>query len=168
VLKQHIAWGDGYAVIGVTTADAWSALSKEERRVTRQPNRDCFESAVGLSCKSLRSSLSAANPLAIQVDEAGDIAGLASAYKTLKLDPLYRDSLGALCFADDRKLRSIQAADLLAHMALRQWRKSKLTTLDPRFERLMGENLANVQNHILLHDANSLSAIAKLRLRRGQ
>jgi len=138
VIQEHIVWGEGYAVIGVTTADAWSGLSAEEKKVVSQPSQDCFESAVGLACHSLRDSLSAANPLAIQLDEAANISALVGVYKKLKSDPLYKDSLGAICFADDKKLRPIQAADLLAYLILRQWRKDKLSLpLDQRLRRLI-------------------------------
>jgi len=166
-IQQHLVWGDGYAVIGVTIADAWSELSKDEKKFVRQPALDSFESAVGLACQSLLSSLSRANPLAIQVDEGGNIAVMAGAYKKLKAFPQYRESLGAICFVDDTKLRSIQAADLLAHLALRQWRKNKLTEpLEDRFRRLIVDNPQRVREHILIHDADALRGLAQVRMGR--
>jgi hypothetical protein len=166
-IKEHIVWGEGYAVIGATLADAWSPLSTQERKVIRQPDQDCFESAIGLACYSLISTLSAANPLAIQVDEGKHIARMANAYLHLKQVPLYRESLGAICFADDKKLRSVQAADLLAHLALRQWRKSKLSDpFDPRFTELIIRDAGRIKNHILIHDTEGLKMLAATRLQR--
>jgi len=164
-IQTHLVWGEGYAVIGVTTADAWSGLTRDEKKVVRQPPLDAFESAVGLACRSLTSSLSRANPLSIQVDEGGDIAVMAGAYRKLKMFPIYRESLGAICFVDDTKLRSIQAADLLAHLALRHWRKNKLAEpLDPRLRRLIVDNPKRGPEHFLIHDAAALRALARTRM----
>ena len=168
-VQQHLVWEEGYAVVGVTTADAWSGLSKEEKKVVRQPALDSFESAVALTCRSLGSSLSRANPLAIQVDEGGEIAVMAGAYRKLKKYPEYRESLGAICFVDDTKLRSIQAVDMLAHLALRQWRKNKLTEpLEDRFRRLIVDNPRRGSEHFLIHDADALRILAKGRMTRQQ
>jgi len=164
-IQRHLVWGEGYAVVGATTADAWSNLTREEKRFVRQPALDSFESAVGLACRSLASSLSRANPLAIQVDEGGDIAVMAGAYRKLKMFPEYRESLGGICFVDDTKLRSIQAADMLAHLALRQWRKNKLAEpLDDRFRRLIVDNPLRGSEHILIHDADALRILARVRM----
>ena len=166
-IQQHLVWGEGYAVIGVTTADAWSGLTKEEKRVVRQPALDSFESAVGLACRLLAPSLSRANPLAIQVDEGGDIAVMAGAYRKLKRFPEYRDSLGGICFIDDTKLRSIQAADMLAHLVLRGWRKNRLAQpLEARLRRLIVDNPEMGSEHILIHDAEALRILARKRIER--
>lgn len=166
-IKEHIVWGEGYAVIGATLADAWSPLTPQQKKVVRQPEQDCFESAIGLACYSLISTLSPANPLGIQVDEGKNIARLAAAYLQLKRVPLYRASLGAICFADDEKLRSVQAADLLAHVALRQWRNSKLDDpLDARFAELIVRDAGRVKKHFLIHDTAALKALANTRLKR--
>lgn len=167
VIQHHLVQGEGYAVIGVTTSDAWCSLTKEERKVVRQPALDSFESAVGLACLSLAPSLSRANPLAIQVDEGGDIAAMAGAYAKLKRVPEYSESLGGICFIDDTKLRSIQAADMLAHLVLRQWRKNKLSQPpEPRLLRLIVENPQRGSGHILIHDADALRILAQKRIER--
>lgn len=166
VIKEHIVWGEGYAVIGATIADAWSPLTPQQRKVVRQPEQDCFESAIGLACFSLSDTLSPANPLGIQVDESKHISRLASAYLQLKRVPLYKASLGAICFADDEKLRSVQAADLLAHLTLRQWRNSKLgDPLDARFVELVVRDASRVKKHFLIHDSAALKALADTRLK---
>jgi hypothetical protein len=169
VIQQHLVWGEGFAVVGVTIADAWSSLAKEERKVVRQPALDSFESAVGLACLFLAPYLSRANPLAIQVDEGGDIAVMAGAYKKLKRFSQYRESIGGICFIDDTKLRSIQAADMLAHLVLRQWRKDKLAqSLEPRLLRLITDNPDSEKKHILIHDKDTLRVLAQKRIERRE
>ena len=80
--------------------------------------------------------------------------------------PEYRESLGGICFVDDTKLRSIQAADMMAHLALRQWRKSKLAEpLEERFRRLIVDNPRRGSEHILIHDADALRALAQKRIK---
>jgi hypothetical protein len=114
---------ESFAVAVLTQCAAYEQLTDREKKVIRPPDLNSFELAVGLSCFELKNKLSLSNPIAVQLDESDDAPRFLERYVALKREnDSLREYLGAICFADDKKLRSIQAADMLANVWLKGWR----------------------------------------------
>jgi len=87
-------------------------------------------------CGEVSQVLSWANPIAFEIDETDvpkNAGELLQSFVTLKKqNDVYRESLGALCFVDDKMLRALQAADLLGNLSVKAWRSQKANTAWPK------------------------------------
>lgn len=128
-VRTHIINPGGFGIIIVTECAGYDAMSKSERAWVREPFLNSFEGFIGVTCLQVSPSLGRHNPIAFQVDES-DVAdttvALLRTYTTLKKqNELYRKSLGGICFVDDKMHRPAQAADMLANLALKGWKRQK-------------------------------------------
>lgn len=135
VVRTHIINPGGFGVIIVTECAGYDALSKGEKAYIRKPLINSFESFIGIICSQVSPSLGRHNPIAFQVDETDVAETTVDLLRTFialkKQNDLYRKSLGGICFVDDKMHRPAQAADMLANLALKGWRKHKQNQVWP-------------------------------------
>jgi hypothetical protein len=126
IVRDHVLIGFAVAINVPDLAKVPSHIRKE----VGDPQLACVQRVLRL----LRDRLVAENfpdKIAITFDDSDDYAekmhGLFN--RVRKRDPSLRQSIVAVCFADDKVTQPVQAADMLVSLSLR-WLKARVTTPD--------------------------------------
>jgi hypothetical protein len=171
VVREEIFNPGGFGVIVVTECAAYDALTDQEKLWVRPPGRNSFEMLIAGVCQRLSPQLGRHNPIAFQVDESDKADHLLTILKTYivlkKQNPLYKKSLGGITFADDKMLRSLQAADMLGNLALKAWRRQKADEVWPKSAILAITNDGKTSPYARSYDKDRLKLIAATRKARG-
>jgi DNA-binding NarL/FixJ family response regulator len=123
VIREAITGAGGIGVCVITDREAYERLTPEEKRAMAEPGMNSFEMALGIILKHTIEELNDSNPMAIQFDESSDAGRLLKFYMSAKeTNPMFRRHLGAIAFVDDKKHFPVQAANMLANLALKAWR----------------------------------------------
>ena len=125
-VKATLLHGGATPICVITDYAAYDQLTEQERKYIRPPSENSFEIAVAMSCRALRHPLHISDSIAVQMDESINAPMLYARYEAMKREnPEFKAHLGALCFCDDQKHPPVQAADMLANVILKSFRRSK-------------------------------------------
>jgi len=155
----------GVPVWVVTDCDAYDQLTPNERKYVRPPEENSFEWAVRLSCEALGHQFNLSDAISIQMDECSAPPRLYECYERFKRNSDFmKQHLGALCFCDDKRHPPVQAADMLANVALKSWRKAASGGELPRAFRELTVADGVPKTKMLHFDARNLKALAQRRM----
>lgn len=167
-VKATLLAGGAIPVCVITDYAAYDQLTEQEKRVIRPPEENSFETALALACRVFRSPLLMSSAIAVQMDESINAPKLYAAYEAMKRDyPEFKAHLGALCFCDDQKHPPVQAADMLANIVLKSFRRFEAGEEQPRAIReltsLNGESRWIYRRYHL----DNLRRLARIRIESG-
>ncbi len=98
------------------------------------------------------------------MDESDNAPRLYDRYRLLKAESAeYREHLSSLCFCDDRRHPPVQAADMLANIALKTWRSFKSSRQLPRALREVTVREGEPVLKMMHYDLENLQRLAEAR-----
>jgi hypothetical protein len=165
-VKATLLAGGAVPICVITDYAAYAQLTEQERKYVRPPTANSFEIAVAMSCRALRNPLNISDSIAVQMDESVNAPMLYARYEAMKREnPEFKAHLGALCFCDDQKHPPIQAADMLANVVLKSFRRFEKGEEQPRAIRELTDN-----GKILFqrYHLDNLRRLAQMRIQRGE
>ncbi len=164
-VKGTLLQDGGFPICVITECDAYENLTPEQKKYIRPPEEHSFEMAVGLTCFCLQNALNLSDRVAVQMDEAVNAPRLYARYEALKREnDAMRGRLTALCFCDDQGHPPVQAADMLANVVLKTWKRVSENGEGSRPFRELTMNEGTPRMRLLHYDADRLSAFANKRM----
>jgi hypothetical protein len=166
VIRETITAAGGIGVCVITDREAYERLSLEEKRAIAEPGMNSFEMALGIILKHTIEQLNDSGPMAIQFDESSDAGRLLKLYKCAKeVNPMFRAHLGAIAFVDDKSHFPVQAANMLASLALKEWRSVEGGLDYPlAFDHLMLETTGVRNTRFVIYRDRELKELAARRM----
>jgi hypothetical protein len=152
----------------ITDCDAYEQLNAKQKKFVRPPSEHSFEVAVLHSIRALRNPLNIDDAVSVQMDESPDVPRLYSRYQWLKEhDEDAKRHLGAICFMDDKRHLSVQAADMLGNILLKTWRIAGTDKPLPHSLREVTFNGDKPRLQLIHFDVHNLRVLAQTRMQSG-
>ena len=165
-VKATLLHGGATPICVITDYAAYDQLTEQERKYIRPPSENSFEIAVAMSCRALRHPLHISDSIAVQMDESINALMLYARYEAMKREnPEFKAHLGALCFCDDQKHPPVQAADMLANVILKSFRRFEKGKEQPRAIRELTNSGKIVMQR---YGLDNLRRLAQIRIKSGE